>query len=114
MLRFKFLALAAITFTSIVLSAPALAAPTEKVLYNFAPLFPYCPDGQKPNGGMVFDQSGNLYGATALGGTECVGAGTVFELTPMGGGTWAHKILHSFSCGTVDGAGPNGSLVFER
>jgi hypothetical protein len=40
-------------------------------------------DGYQPNGSLVFDGAGNLYGTTLNGGTDggyvC---GTVFELTP--------------------------------
>ena len=36
-----------------------------------------------PTAGLIFDPSGNLYGATTDGGTG--GGGTVFELTPSGG-----------------------------
>src|ERR1039458_6939697 len=55
---------------------------TEKVLYNFSGF----PDGINPVGGLIFDGTGNLYGTTYLGGTY--GKGTLFELTPAGGGTW--------------------------
>ncbi len=37
-------------------------------------------DGSYPNGGLVLDAQGNLYGTTFGGGTE--GGGVVFELTP--------------------------------
>jgi uncharacterized repeat protein (TIGR03803 family) len=37
-------------------------------------------DGQYPNGGLLVDAKGNLYGTTAGGGSA--GVGTVFEITP--------------------------------
>jgi uncharacterized repeat protein (TIGR03803 family) len=37
-------------------------------------------DGSSPNYGLKFDQAGNLYGTTPVGGTG--GQGTVFQLTP--------------------------------
>jgi len=37
-------------------------------------------DGQQPGGGLIVDASGNVYGATALGGAY--GYGTVFEIIP--------------------------------
>jgi uncharacterized repeat protein (TIGR03803 family) len=37
-------------------------------------------DGANPQGGLVFDWNGRLYGTTSKGGTE--GKGTVFTLTP--------------------------------
>ena len=56
---------------------------TEKVLYSFCPQSG-CVDGSTPNGGLIFDTAGNLYGTTAGGG----GGGVAFELTPKSGGTW--------------------------
>lgn len=50
---------------------------TERILYDFNP---YNGDGATPIGGLIFDNSGNLYGMTALGGAY--GYGTVFELSP--------------------------------
>jgi uncharacterized repeat protein (TIGR03803 family) len=78
---------------------------TEKVLYSFGGKH-----GNEPNGGLVFDGAGNLYGTTIEGGTYS--SGTVFELTPEAGGGWTEKVLHSFGNGT-DGIGPRGSLVFD-
>ena len=49
------------------------------------------------------DQQGNLYGTTSSGGTH--GAGTVFELTPSGGG-WAKTTLYSFGGVFAGGGGP--------
>jgi len=46
-----------------------------------------CADGQEPYAGVVFDQKGNLYGATVDGGSsDCTstGCGVVFKLTPKG------------------------------
>ena len=35
-------------------------------------------DGQNPNGGLIMDGSGNLYGVTESGGSD--GSGTVFRI----------------------------------
>lgn len=67
-------------------------------------------DGQTPRGGLIFDQSGNLYGTTSNGGAH--GAGTVFELSPQVDGTWTERILYNFH-GSPDGAEPTGSLIFD-
>jgi uncharacterized repeat protein (TIGR03803 family) len=48
---------------------------TETVLYSFSD-----GDGGGPEGGVIFDTTGNLYGTTTYGGTN--DAGTVFEVTP--------------------------------
>jgi uncharacterized repeat protein (TIGR03803 family) len=55
----------------------AFAQAREVVLYSFGS---NPNDGDIPNGGLVFDSSGNLYGTTQRGGAY--GGGTVFELTP--------------------------------
>src|SRR5262252_5344141 len=47
---------------------------SKKVLYKFTG----ASDGGWPNGGMIFDGTGNLYGTGAAGGD--VGDGVVFEL----------------------------------
>src|SRR5664280_840402 len=78
---------------------------TERVLHSFG----NGTDGSSPYTGLVFDAAGNLYGATLYGGTYGA-AGTVFELTPAGGGTWTEQVLHNFGSGT-DGANPYAALV---
>ena len=50
-------------------------AQTEKVIYSFTG----GTDGGEPEGGVIVDAEGNLYGTTQSGGAG--GAGTVFELT---------------------------------
>jgi uncharacterized repeat protein (TIGR03803 family) len=77
----------------------------EDILYNF----PGGTDGYGPLAGLIFDQSGNLYGATTSGGTG--GGGTVFELTPLGNNNWMYTALYSFSGGTK--CGPTGSLFIQ-
>jgi len=71
-------------------------------------------DGSNPNGGVVFDTQGNLYGTTAFGGGTN-GGGTVFKLTRTATG-WKETILHSFTGGRVgvDGAWPNAGLTFDH
>ena len=53
----------------------------ENTLHNFTD---QGGDGCNPGGGLIFDQSGNLYGTTTWGGTY--GYGMVFELSPNGSG----------------------------
>ncbi|HEY1615915.1 MAG TPA: choice-of-anchor tandem repeat GloVer-containing protein [Rhizomicrobium sp.] len=80
---------------------------TETVLYAFTG---GC-DGANPNGGLVADQAGNLYGTTAKGG-DCSsdeGFGTVYKLAADG----TETVLHSFSGGT-DGEYPSSSLTIDR
>ena len=50
----------------------------EKVLHSFSGT----PDGAGPQGGLINDTQGNLYGTTYVGGRD--GCGTVFKLSPRG------------------------------
>lgn len=63
---------------------------TGTVLYNFQGTS----DGGYPNAGLIFDQAGNIYGASSAEGSG--GGGTVFELSPSGGG-WIYTLLYSFT-----------------
>jgi hypothetical protein len=90
----------------------------EKVLYAFQG----GNDGAFPDGGLVFDSAGNLYGTTEGGGgsTNCSvesdpGCGTVFELSPPAqqGGDWSETIIYRFIT-QFDGYFPNGPLVFDQ
>lgn len=76
------------------------------------------PDGRNPQGNLVIDSAGNLYGTTVYGGafTNCnggLGCGTVFELTPpKNGGLWTETILYSFSGGD-DGSNPQAGVILD-
>ena len=90
----------------VVFSLPDMVgAVTTTVLHAFAG-----PDGAHPNGGLVADGQGNLYGTTSAGGAE--GLGTVFKLTNphSAGGTWTLTTLHSFA--GPDGASPIAGVTF--
>lgn len=91
------------------LSPSSGGAWTETVLHNFNDS---ATDGAGPNAGLIFDSAGNLYSTTIGGGSD--GQGTVFELSPAGGGTWSETILHSFSNQGVDGYNPNGGLMLDN
>jgi uncharacterized repeat protein (TIGR03803 family) len=91
------------------LSPPAKNAKKWKYtkLYRF--LGPKAGDGSSPNGNLVFDSAGNLYGTTLDGGAS--GYGTVFELSsgPLG---WTEKILFNFG-NYADGQHPSAGLIFD-
>jgi uncharacterized repeat protein (TIGR03803 family) len=70
-----------------------------------------CADGSNPDyAGVIFDQSGNMYGTTFNGGAN--GYGVVYELSPSGNGTWTEKVLYSFK-NSPDGANPINGLVMD-
>lgn len=79
---------------------------THTVLYSFQS----ASDGGNPYAGLIFDSSGNLYGATSSGGSG--GGGTVFKLTPSNNGTWTYSLIYNFT-GTTD-CGPQNSLVMNE
>lgn len=64
-------------------------------------------DGGHPNGGLVIDAAGNLYGTTAGHST----LGSVFKLSPSGSGKWTFSVLHDFT--GPDGALPQCTLVMD-
>jgi uncharacterized repeat protein (TIGR03803 family) len=82
---------------------------TESVLYIFGGT---SMDGIEPNGSVIFDASGNLYGTTASGGNPG-GFGTVFELSPTGGGNWTETVLYYFGATSTDAIRPYASLIFD-
>lgn len=65
-------------------------------------------DGATPQGGLISDPSGNLYGTTVH---SPGGGGTVFELTSQGGGNWSYNYLYGLS-GGID-LGPQDKLVMD-
>ncbi len=85
---------------------------TKTTIYNFAG----GAAGAYPEAGLVFDDSGNLYGTANSGGIcnfeeEC--GGVVYELAPpaTSGEPWTEILIHAFRL-APDGAGPQSTLVF--
>lgn len=106
----------------------SVAASQYNVLYSFKG----GSDGFLPDGGVILDSKENLYGATALGGTD--DAGTIYTITKSGtetvlyslcdnGGDCRDGILpdaslirdhHGNLYGTASGGGPNaGGVAFK-
>ena len=79
---------------------------TQELLYSFRM---DGTDGTSPMGGLVMDPAGNLYGTTYAGGAQ--DCGTVFELTPSGGGHWTEQLLYTFS--GPDGEAPLAGLIMD-
>jgi uncharacterized repeat protein (TIGR03803 family) len=89
----------------------ALCPWKETTLYRFAG----GADGANPLSEIVFDQAGNLYGTTYLGGVGTCNStytcGVVYELTPSNG-SWTESILYGFTGGN-DGGAPTAGLIFD-
>ncbi|MGC1372029.1 MAG: choice-of-anchor tandem repeat GloVer-containing protein [Candidatus Sulfotelmatobacter sp.] len=82
---------------------------TETILHNFVA---NGTDGYEPGSGtLVFDSKGNLYDTIPEGGTY--GYGVVYELSPVGGGTWTETILHSFNPNGTDGYFPKSGVILD-
>jgi uncharacterized repeat protein (TIGR03803 family) len=77
-------------------------AGVQTVLHNFAG----GADGANPDGFLVRDKAGNLYGTTTAGGAD--GAGTIFKVTTTG----AESVLYSFT-GKIDGSAPESGLAID-
>jgi uncharacterized repeat protein (TIGR03803 family) len=86
---------------------------TENVIFVFQRSYA---QGAAPNGQMLIDNKGNLYGTTFEGGMP-TNSGTVFKLTPPAapGGTWTETVLHNFDglIGSGDGAYVSAGLVVD-
>jgi uncharacterized repeat protein (TIGR03803 family) len=77
----------------------------ESVLYSFQG----GSDGNSPISNLVDDGVGNLYGTTSEGGS---GSGTIFKLSPTGGGQWMETVVHAFE-GPPDGAFAYNGMVVD-
>jgi uncharacterized repeat protein (TIGR03803 family) len=89
--------------------APPPGSPTV-TLYNFGG----APDGASPEGDLLVDPSGTVYGMTSKGGVTggacgASGCGVVFKVTASGQET----VLYSFT-GGADGATPHAGLLFDK
>jgi len=84
---------------------------SEKVIHRF---HPEQGDGGAPNGALILDATGNIYGTTTQGGTGSCngGCGTVFEMSPAKDKGWEERVLYSFAGGD-DGSFPYAGLLFD-
>ena len=95
------------------LSPTSGAAWTEKTILAFTG----ANEAGMPEFGLISDKAGNLYGVSNGGdengvcGSEGIGCGMVYELSPNDGGQWTETVLFSFD-GT-NGFRPTGNLIFD-
>jgi len=88
----------------------------KKLLHSFAG----GTDGANPNGGLVLDGKGVVYGTTFAGGNQgcktssSIGCGMVYALSPpaIEVGVWTEKTVHRFTGGN-DGAQPGGGVIID-
>ena len=69
------------------------------------------PDGSEPNGGLIFDATGNLYGTTFDGGPYR--GGVAYKLSPDAGG-WKEEPVHNFNSSRIDGSSPTAGMAFDQ
>jgi uncharacterized repeat protein (TIGR03803 family) len=86
--------------------APGEKAWTEKVLHVFNGA-----NGMNPEGELIADGAGNLYGTAQKGGAN--GAGVAIELSPpaQGANTWTVTAFHAFD--GANGTNPWGALTSD-
>jgi uncharacterized repeat protein (TIGR03803 family) len=80
------------------------SAGTETVLHSFGAT---STDGKEPEGGLIMDSAGNLYGTTAGGGANY--GGTVFKISAAG----TETVLYSFGATSTDGQNPIAGLIMD-
>jgi len=87
-------------------ACPAVFCPwTEQIIHRFAQS-----EGSSPNGDLIFDRAGNLYGAAEIGAQRGGCCGIVYTLTPSANG-WDFNIIHRFNWN--DGAYPYSGVTFD-
>jgi uncharacterized repeat protein (TIGR03803 family) len=86
----------------------ASAAASGRDAYGIIYKFKGSTQGADPQGELLADRSGNLFGVTAVGGAYHLG--TIFKIAPDGSET----VLYSFKGGATDGAFPLAGLIADK
>jgi uncharacterized repeat protein (TIGR03803 family) len=99
--------------SAILTSVDAVQSATH---YKYEALYEFCDSSgcpDIPNGDLIFDAAGNLYGTTFEGGDPAcgLGCGTVFRLSPNADGD--SKLTTIFKFDDEDGAYPATGLVMD-
>jgi len=95
------------------LTPPPNVCPTVSCEWRKTTLYEFTggADGQYPMCQLMFDAAGNIYGTAFTAATNNPYHGSVFELTPSGGG-WTFNVLYDFLGGTS--GLPSSGVVFDR
>ena len=99
-----------LTIIAIVAGSASLAGQDKPAFWHVTTLYAFTgnADGAQPEGGVVLDPAGNVYGTTTYGGNfggeNCgtAGCGVAFKVDPRG----HESLLHSFTGPSGDGANP--------
>lgn len=86
--------------------SPSPSGWTAQTLYSFTGQT----DGATPEGGLIMDSAGNLYGTTVYAGGGY--NGTVFEMSPSDGG-WSFQTLYDLPSGSGVPSGPVDKLAMD-
>jgi uncharacterized repeat protein (TIGR03803 family) len=78
--------------------------------WSYAQIYNGFSGGGGPNGPLVADAAGNLYGTSWFNGAHQLGV--VFKLTTNGSGGWTYSSVHDFTGGD-DGSYPYGGVTFD-
>ena len=105
MKRFQLSAIAALLAAMFSLTISARATDKDTILYSFLR-----GKGWNPQGTLLMDSSGNFFGANLNGGSA--NSGTIFELTPKGGGFYNYAVIYDCASSPSCSA-PLGPLVMD-
>lgn len=95
------------TLAAVLILGTLAAAQTENLLYTFTETSIFWPQGA-----LIEDAKGNLYGTTAGGSTY--GVGSIYELTPgTAGNPWNETTLYTFQSWGGTGYNPDSSLYMD-
>jgi uncharacterized repeat protein (TIGR03803 family) len=95
---------------------PKAIAFAETVLYSFCPASG-CVDGAEPQGRLVIDKDGSIFGTTVLGGANDNNTGVVFKLTPNTNKTaYTETVLYNFCSANActDGGTVFSGLIMDQ
>ena len=69
-------------------------------------------DGSGPGSRVTLDNHGNVYGMTPTGGAD--GLGTIYRIHPRSDGSWAFRVIHTFTGGADGSSGSAGKMIFRN